>query len=176
MLPPKKINLPKRYLLLSLAIAILYSFFIGYGIEVFHESPNYDNFCSPKTYEARNESACQQLNGTWQDYDAPKNDMVKGNCNQPYSCQENYNNFNLKHDRVVFIIALVAAIIAFIIGTMLSREVTSTGLYGGAILTLLYGTGRYWQHADNLLKFFLLGIALAILIWIAVKKLNDQKQ
>ena len=172
--------IPKRYFLISLAIAIIYAFFIGYGIELFHEGPSYDQFCSPKTYEARNQTSCSELNGTWQTYPDVKSDprdptIMTGSCSNPYACQEAFDGSNLQHDRVVFVVAIIGSIIAFIIGTLLSREITSTGLYGGAVLTLLYGTIRYWEHADNLLKFVLLGVALAILIWIAIKKLQDNK-
>ncbi len=179
-------SIPKRYFLISLAIAIIYAFFIGYGIEVFHEGKNYEDFCSQRVYEARNQTACTELNGTWQSYPpamdvkAPQPVQIDpsiqtGSCSNSYSCQEKYENTSLTHDRIVFIVALIGSIVAFIIGTLLSREITSTGLYGGAVLTLLYGTMRYWQHADNLLKFVLLGVALAILIWIAIKKLQDNK-
>ena len=179
-------KMPLRYWLLSLAIAIIFAFFIGYGIEVFDSSPDYNNFCSPKIYESQNETACHEVNGTWQSYEEPTSTITdvptkgpkgpSGSCNQPYICQENFNNAQLKHDRIVFIVTLIASIIAFGIGTVLSREITSTGLYAGAVFTLLYGTIRYWQHADNLLKFVLLGLALAILVWIAINKLKDQKQ
>jgi len=39
-------------------------------------------------------------------------------------------------------------------------------------LLILYGTIRYWQHAQNILKFVLLGVALAVLIWLAYKKIG----
>ena len=44
--------------------------------------------------------------------------------------------------------------------------------FGALGVTLIYGTLRYWQHANNLLKFVLLGIALTILILVGYKKLK----
>ena len=43
----------------------------------------------------------------------------------------------------------------------------------GGILTIFYGTIRYWRHANDTLKFILLGIVLAVLIGVAIKKLED---
>ncbi len=174
----------KRTILISLAIAILLAFFIGYGIEVFHDSVQYEDFCSPRTYEARNETSCQSFNGTWRSYPdsaitppEPKgepNREPNGYCETNYNCQQVYTQAASNHDKIVFIAAVAAGLLAVIIGSMLKSESVSTGLIGGGVLSILYGTIRYWQHANNILKFILLGIALTIVIWIAVKKINEK--
>jgi len=170
----------KRTILLSLAIALLLAFFIGYGIEVFHDGATYEDFCSPRVYEARNETACQEQNGTWRAYPEPVPPTAKpieyqsGNCETPYSCQEEYTNAATTHDRIVFIVAVIAGLIAVVMGSILKHEVVSTGLIGGGVLSMLYGTIRYWQHANNILKFILLGIALGVVIWIAIKKIKER--
>lgn len=173
----------KRTILLSLAIALLLVFFIGYGIEVFHDGATYEDFCSPRIYEARNETSCREFNGSWSGYPETETSVEKpidvrpspkGYCENPLSCQYSYTQASTTHDRIVFIVAVIAGLVAVVIGSILKHEVVSTGLIGGGVLSMLYGTIRYWQHANNILKFTLLGIALAIVIWIAIKKIKER--
>ena len=61
---------------------------------------------------------------------------------------------------------------AVIVGMVLRKDAISTGVLGGGVLTILYGTIRYWDHASDILKFILLGVALAVLIWVGYTKLK----
>ena len=97
---------------------------------------------------------------------------VKGNCQNPQECYTNYALINAQHDKVVFIVAIIVGVLAIITGIILRAEIVGTGTLSGGILLILYGTLRYWQHADEILKFILLGITLVILIWISYKKLK----
>ena len=40
-----------RQVFLAIAIAIVFAFFIGFGIEAFYESPKYEDFCDETYYE-----------------------------------------------------------------------------------------------------------------------------
>jgi len=37
----------------------------------------------------------------------------------------------------------------------------------GSLVFIIYGTGRYWNYMDDLMRFIILGISLGILIYIA---------
>ena len=76
----------------------------------------------------------------------------------------------------MFIVDVIAGVIAVVVGLLLNKDTISTGIVSGGVLLLLYGTIRYWRYANNILKFILLGITLAILIWIAYKRLDQLKQ
>ena len=158
---------------LIIAIAVVFAFFIGYGIEVFDPSPIYEDFCPSFTKQALNQSNCQQQNGTWI-ASTPDQNMGLGYCEQSPACYEALTKATSKHDKIVFIISIIAGLIGIIVGIILKKEIVGTGLVGGGVLLILYGTIRYWQHAHNTLKFILLGAALIILIWLGYKKFEKK--
>ena len=168
----------KKKVLISIAIALIFALFIGYGIEVFHDAPEMNDYCPDKVYEIDNEKDCTAASGKWQAYEEiPESEprpvsAVKGNCQNSIECYTNYELITAQHDKIVFIVAIIVGILAVITGIILKKDVIGTGILSGGILLILYGTLRYWRHADEILKFVLLGITLAILIWIAYKKLK----
>jgi hypothetical protein len=163
--------------IISIAIAIIFVLFIGYGIEVFDRNAKMEEFC-PNVYDIDNEADCAKEGGIWGDEFArgPKPVMDSGEirefCSQPYDCYDNWGLETSKHDKVVFVVSVIVGILAIIGGMLLKKDAISTGILGGAVLLLLYGTIRYWRHANDILKFVLLGIVLAVLIWIGYKKLK----
>ncbi|MBT5342405.1 hypothetical protein HOL59_02360, partial [Candidatus Woesearchaeota archaeon] len=83
-----------------------------------------------------------------------------------------YDLARTKHDKIVFIVSIIVGLMAIFTGVLLKKDAASTGILSGGVLLIIYGTIRYWQHANDTLKFILLGIVLAVLIWIAYKKLK----
>ncbi len=165
----------KKRVLISIAIAIIFALFVGYGIEVFHDAPEINDYCPEKVYEIDNEKDCMIAGGKWQNYEQGHIEpvpVVKGNCQNPIECYNNYELITAQHDKIVFIVAIIVGLLAVITGIILRKDAISTGILSGGILLILYGTLRYWQHADEILKFILLGITLAILIWIGYEKLK----
>lgn len=167
----------KKKVIVAIAIALIFALFIGYGIEVFSPTPKYEDFCPQRIYEARDEKTCTETGGVWQaeENSAPSPRPVGGGyCNQPQECNEFYNTTAANHDKIVFIIAIIFGLIGIVAGIILQKETVGVGLLIGGIVTILYGTIRYWQHANNTLKFILLGVVLAVLIWIGYKKLEKK--
>ena len=98
----------------------------------------------------------------------------QGYCDLYYYCSQEFNKVNEKYNRNVFIIATGIGIIALIVGIALNIVSVSAGLMGGGILAIIYGTVRYWSDLPDYGRFIILGIALAVLIWIGYKKLNKK--
>jgi uncharacterized membrane protein len=65
---------------------------------------------------------------------------------------------------------IVLGIMALVIGAFLKLTSVGSGIMGGGVLTIIYGTIRYWGNMPDYGRFTILGIALAILIWIGYKK------
>ena len=160
----------KKETILAIAIMLIFVFFVGYGIEVFSPTPDQQTFC-PNVYEIRTQVECEQADGTWTIQDNPEPKIV-GYCNNKSTCYNDYDIAKSKHDMIVFIIAILIGVISLVGGIMLKKELISTSIVGGAILLILYGTIRYGQHANNILKFILLGVALATVIWVAYNKIK----
>ena len=59
-------------------------------------------------------------------------------------------------------------------GVVLKLESVSTGIMGGGALIIIYGILRYWGDASDALRFIILGIVLAVLVWIGYKKLEKK--
>ena len=164
----------KKNIIIVVGIAILFALFIGYGIEVFDPSPKNEDFCRQDLYEIQEQQKCEEAGGLWQDSEEVEPvAKPRGFCNAPYKCYDDFSLAQAKHDKVVFIVAIIIGILGVITGVILKKDIVSTGITAGSQLLILYGTIRYWQHANDTLKFILLGIALAVLILLAYKKLKD---
>lgn len=161
-------------MVVSIAIALILAFFVGYGIEVFDPSPKHEDFCPRDLHEIDNKESCQDQGGSWNiaDTEMERPIPIKGFCQPSKKCYDQFEQSSSKHDRIVFITAAIIGLLSIMVGIVLKKDTVNTGVLSGGLLLILYGTIRYWRHADNLLKFVILGISLAILIWIGYKKLD----
>ena len=169
----------KKEIIIAITIAIIFALFVGYGIEVFDSSPDREDFCKDNLYEIDNEEDCLAEGGSWNEnvIVRPENEKLivepeKKLCSPAKECYDNFETARTKHDKIVFIVSIIVGLIAIFTGVILKQDPVSTGILSGGILLIIYGTIRYWQHANDTLKFILLGIVLAILIWISYKKLK----
>lgn len=175
--------------IISIAIALILALFVGYGIEVFDPTIDYYEFC-PKVYDITNQAECEETGGRWAqereiDWEVERPPRVvkvetdeaeepENHCFEPANCRERYQDERNRHDKIIFIAAVIVGLISIMGGILIKKEVAGIGIVGGGVLLILYGTIRYWQHANDILKFILLGIALAVLIWIAYQKLEKR--
>jgi hypothetical protein len=171
----------KKEIIIFVAIAVIFALFVGYGIEVFDPSPDYDDFCEDDLYNIDNEKECITEGGSWNEFGVPvqasEGDLVKPNkrlCSPGKECRDSYDIARTKHDKIVFISTVIIGLIAIFVGILLKKDAVSVGILSGGILVIIYGTLRYWQHADERLKFVLLGIVLAVLIWVGYKKFDSK--
>jgi len=163
-----------KKIIITLAIAIVFVLFVGYGIEVFNPSADRDDYCPKNVWEMQNETACLEAGGLWTDNKAPVAEEARGYCTEPASCYENYDQARSKQDKIVFIAAVIIGLLAVLGGLILHKDIAGTGILSGGLLVIFYGTVRYWSHADKILKFILLGVVLAILLWITYKKIEKR--
>lgn len=179
-----------KQILLAIGIAIIFALFVGYGVATFYKSPKYDDFCKGKefprpyleekqvcnincSYVAPDENLTNDCNEKKGDLLANYDD--KG-CIKSYYCEmcaKGFMDSNEKYNKNVFIITLIIGLIAIIVGGIVLNLVSvSSGLMGGGILTVIYGTIRYWGYMPDVVRFIELGVVLAALIWISYKKLK----
>lgn len=168
--------------LLAVAIAIVLVFFIAYGISTFYESPKYEDFCEEKQLiKLASEEECLAAGGQWTETRAPSKveegptptSLEEGYCDPDYTCRNKYDDAREAYNKVVFIISAILGLAALIIGGIVIKvEAVSSGVMGGGILTIIYGTIRYWDHLKNIGRFLILGLVLAVLIFIGYKYLK----
>tara|TARA_Y100000310_G_scaffold345853_1_gene471440 strand:- start:24769 stop:25314 length:546 start_codon:yes stop_codon:yes gene_type:complete len=177
-----------KYVLLAVAIAIVFAFFVGFGIASFYREPKYDDFCDeeffPKPYprtvvettECPYTEPDDELKAQCKDKGDISANYDEDGCVESYyceTCRKEYEDVRENYNRNVFIVATGIGIIVLIIGFALKMASVSSGLMGGGILTIIYGTMRYWSDLPDIGRFIILGITLAILIWLGYKKLKQ---
>ncbi|MEE9525974.1 MAG: hypothetical protein V3V78_05200 [Candidatus Woesearchaeota archaeon] len=155
-----KITSKLKHNILMIAIAIIFALFVGYGIDTFYEAPEYRDYCE----EYARPSPIDRTNQTEFDEFVEKNN----------ACLDEHKEAYEVYSRNVFIITLIIGLIAVIIGGILLKvESVSSGIMAGGVLTLIYGTMRYWGDMTKYLRFSVLTIVLIVLIWIGYKKFKD---
>jgi hypothetical protein len=178
-----------KQVLLSIAIAIVFVFFVGFGIDTFYQSPEYKDFCEDESFrkpypiDLRESSNCTYVEPSQEltkECTAKEGNLVpdrdKQGCVEGYYCEicdKEYKDVNEVYNRNVFLIAVGIGIIVLIIGFALKIPSVSSGLMAGGILSILYGTIRYWGDLPDYGRFIILGLTLAILIWLGYKKLKN---
>lgn len=198
-----------KQVFLAIAIAIVFVFFIGFGIAAFYEAPEREDFClekDPIIIETKKQ--CEDNDGKWRDTQAERpipekigrpvgsNEYIcnkigetgqnltlncqtiqqlgeAGYCDRYYYCNQEGRDALEKYNRNVFIIATIFGITALITGIVLKIASISSGLMGGGILLIIYGIIRYWSGLENYGRFTVMGIALAVLVWLGYKKLKS---
>jgi len=95
-----------------------------------------------------------------------------GRCDVNFNCQKEYNSVRELYERNVFFANLIIGILVFIIAFFLGIEAVSSGLMGGAVMLIIYGSMRYWGELSDVWRTFMLGVALSGLIFLGYKKLQ----
>ena len=169
--------------IMAVAIAIVFNLFVNYGIATFYPSPEYSDYCNePKPMPLREPQNCTLIQtsqeaekqcNTEKGYIAYKYDS-RGCATEEYceTCGAMYNETRKKHDGNAFIVLLIAASAALLAGVLIKAEAVSTGFLIAGVLGLIIAAIRYWEHLQNPYRFALLGIVLAVLVWLGYKKVK----
>lgn len=147
-----------KRIILGIGIAVIFTMVVFYGIYTFYPEPEKDNYVTITYRQVKNARGEE------------KTTLEKERKEQ----RTKYNEMRDRWSRNVFFISLPFGLIALIVGIRLKVQPVSGGLMAGGIFTLIGGTGFYWEHLEELVKFIALGIILIFLIWLGYKKLGVQ--
>ena len=145
-----------KRIILGIGIAVIFTMVVFYGVYTFYPKPKKDSYVTI-TYE-------QVKNARGEEKTTLKKERKEH--------RTRYNEVRDRWSRNVFFISLPFGLIALIVGIRLKVQPVSGGLMGGGILTLIGGTGFYWEHVEELGKFIALGVILIFLIWLGYKKIG----
>ena len=169
---------------LIVGILITLNLFFYFSINLFHKEPKFDQFCKTEqiNIQPENKDDCVAKGGQWNgnyNYGKPipaselKN-IPSGYCDIHFSCSKEYQETREVYQRNIFVAFVVLGIISIILGFVFSAiEAVSLGLSLGGLLSLIIGSIRYWSAMDDYLRVIILGLALAMLILLGVKKFKD---
>lgn len=173
---------------LIVGIIIVLNLFFNYALSLIYKSPTYEAFCpnvSQVVTVPDNEKACIENGGQWTNnnniyYEKPapvvptEQVQPKGYCDQQFTCRSNFEAAQKIYNRNVFITLVLLGAICVALGSFLSiNMLVSMALSLAGVLSFIIASMRYWTSADDLIKVIILAIALAILVWVAVKKFKD---
>ena len=170
---------------LIIGIVIVLNLFFNYAISLFYKAPDYNSYFPQQQViePITTKEACLAVGGQWNENGAYQNvapapapktvPVMQGFCNQDFTKQQQFNEIQKAYERNVFLMLVVLGVISFIVGAFLVNEILTLGLSWGGALSFLIASVRYWSTADNLIKVLILAIALAVLIWLAVKKFGN---
>ena len=192
-----------KKIILVLAIVIVLNLFINYGIDTFYKQSRWEDFCGAANYSSETSDTkekCEVERGKWNEYAVDSRGAVKpilppesalapvppggeadmlgkgaGWCDREFYCRENYEKVNSVYKRNVFIILVVAGAAVLTAGFFITQsEAVALGLSLGGLISIFIGTVRYWSEMNDYLRFIALGITLAVLIWLGIKKFSAE--
>jgi hypothetical protein len=165
-----------KLVIFSVAVAFVSVFFFAYAVLVVFPSPEYDDFCGDKfrVPAPADEVDCIAEGGKWTDYEKDSLNMdIKGWCETDYTCEQEYRSAKSPAEKKIFFANLIVGIVLFVVAFFLGLEAVSSGLMGGAVMLIVYGSMRYWGELSDIWRTLMLGVALVVLIWLGYKKLKD---
>ena len=177
---PEKKHFGLKKSVVVIGIVIVLNLFISLGIRTFGNYPDYQDYCpeevSRKIYT--DQQSCEEAGGMWRKSDreiVPKEAESGGIwCEVDYLCRQEYQTASDIYGRNFFIIEVIVGIILIVVGSFaIKAQSVSLGLSFGGLLALIVGTMRHWSGMGEYLQFIILGVALAVLIWLGVKKFKD---
>ncbi|HIH38048.1 hypothetical protein J4460_05015 [Candidatus Woesearchaeota archaeon] len=184
-----------RKVIIIFVIAVLFSVLVFSTIEAIYPSPKYEDYCpnNPKTGPLRSDgliaknctalivpeeevTSCEEKHG----YIEYVHDS--DGCAQSYRCQTCNNDFQQasdQHNRYVFYISSLLALIAVFIGLYLPasnnplNEWVGTGFMLGGAFIMLFVTASAYSSLDRLVRPIIMFIELLLVIFVAYKKIGN---
>ena len=176
--------------LVAIAIALVFNLFVNYGINTFYPGPERSDFCEqdgrfayPKPagepYKCETVNATEDLKRncpTEKGYIAYRNYDSNHCATEAYceTCDKEFQEVEKRHSGNVFVVLIILSIAVLVAGITLKVEAVSLGFSMAGVLGLFISSMRYWSHLQDVYRFILLGVVLAILIWVGYKKIGTQ--
>jgi hypothetical protein len=168
-------NLAKWSLIAGIIIVL--NMFFNYAISLVYEEPSFEAYVTQPQVVTQidTKEACIAIGGQWNENiyrgeTMPKEAAPKGYCDPDYTKRMQYEEARKQYERNVFIILVVLGIGTLIGGVATRNELLSIAFSWGGVLSLIIASMRYWSAADNIVKVLILAVALAGLVYMAVRK------
>ncbi|MBU2503736.1 MAG: hypothetical protein KJ879_01650, partial [Nanoarchaeota archaeon] len=139
---------------------------------LFYDSPEYTDFCDEfkTTQVIENQAQCEAVDGQWalQEIRCITEPCPQGYCDRDFVCRQEYEGANEIYSRNIFFITLPLGIAVIALGALVfGLEAVGAGLMAGGVGVFLWGIMRFWNFANDWLKFILLLVGLVAVIWLA---------
>lgn len=170
---------PHSFIKISVVVAIIIisNMFLNYTASlVFNEPVNEAYKNTPQVVEPiTSKEKCISVGGQWTENAFPNEKgktEVQGSCYAEYSKQKAYDEAMKVFNRNVFVFLIIVGVLLIAISSFVGVQLLSVSSAWSGILSLLIASIRYWSDADTWAKLVILGLALCLLIWVTIKKIN----
>jgi hypothetical protein len=179
----QQINVPEKkpskfvHISIIIAIVIVLNLFSNYAVSLIYKEPTYEMFIKPTSVveNITSKDKCLSVGGQWSEnvYPPEKGQTkIEGYCDSNYTNNMNYQKARSSYEKKVFVTLIIFGVLLLAFAGFLSIQILSISFAWGGVLSLIIASVRYWSSADTLFKVIILALALALLIWLAVKKFN----
>ncbi len=169
-----------------IGIVIVLNMFFNYALSLAYKQPRYEVFC-PNTSQVvtipDTQKVCVEKGGQWTNNTYYGKPIISGEiqpigyCDLQFTCRNNFEAAQKVYDRNVFITLVFLGAICVAIGNFFKRNlVVGIALSLAGVMSFIIASMRYWSSADDLIRVIILAIALAILIWLAIKKFKNNPE
>jgi hypothetical protein len=164
---------------LIVSIVIIANLFFNYTLALVFNNPVYDEYCTfEKTSQIiETKEMCEQADGIWNPEINRKDiDMLvpAGYCDLYTKCNHLYEEASKIYEQKVFIALVVIGLLTLVVSFVIKNSTTlSSALALTAVLNFIVASIRYWRYSDEILKVVILFFALVTLVYIALKKFQD---
>lgn len=167
-----------KNLLLGIVISVIFVMFFVYGTKLVYEKPIYEDFCNHSYYYPEKTINCSmnsalrnETNNCLNQRGITRYEYDDNGCEKSLTCDFcslDYENANKDYTKNLFLISLIIGIIVIAASVIFIKvSAISGGLMLGSLFFIIYGTAGYWEFMEDVLRFVILGVTLAILIWLA---------
>lgn len=162
----------------SLALVIVINLFFYYAIATAYPEPVLGDFCPAQPATYTDAVSCVDNGGQWTNDRLAPAEITKqvqdgkplGWCDANFTCSGAFAHAHGQYDRNVFIILIVLSLGIIALGLFSSAEILSLGFVWAGVLSLVIASLRYWSDAENWMRLVILAVALAVLVWLALRR------
>lgn len=143
------------------------------------DEPRYDNYFPRVTERYQTQEICEADGYQWIPTNQSKTltgesgDVYVGHCDTRTKNQAQWDEVRGEFEKKTFMALVGLGIVTIILAVIIKNYVVSLGLGLGAFLDFIIASMRYWRYSDDWLRIVILVVALAVLIWLAIKKFGD---
>lgn len=150
------------------ALALFYALFVGFGIAAFYEAPQF-----PDPIERP--SALEGAPPAVEYYETEEYKEFKEQERQYQADYQRFRDDMVIYNRNVFYIAAAAGVLIMVVAVFLPQAVgvIRPGLMLGGLLSVLYGTMRYFTDMGDMGRFVVVAIGLVVLLYLGYTRLRQ---
>ena len=168
-----------------IAIVIVLNLFFNYAISLVYKAPQTDDYFKSTQVVTPivTKDDCIKVGGQWTEPDTRYQDVpvngiksasVVGYCDPNYTNQKNFDAAQKTYNRNVFVILVILGALSLLLGSMFVNPILGPAFSWGGVLSFVIASMRYWSDANDLFRVIILALALGLLVWVAIKKFNNQ--